>query len=224
MCILYVGPVLRIVAQPTDTCAAAPFSALFRISIQVYGYLTINWYKNDKSPVPEKAYLTLIPSANETTSILTIPTVTSEDVGIYYCVVWANNMAVRSHSANLFLAGKVCTSEHIIFHMYMYIHMYVDPPSPPVVMTDPVVNLTVNNYNLTMKCLPNKKNFTYKWIKKNDVITSRAQGVNSSQMTIVNSKPEDSGDYQCVMSNNTGTISSNFYTVNIRGKTESSVT
>ena len=88
-------------------------------------------------------------------------------------------------------------------------------------MTDPVVNLTVNNYNLTMKCLSNMNNFNYKWIKKNDVLPSRAQGVNSSQLTIVNLKPEDSGDYQCVMINNTGTINSKFYTVNIIGKTES---
>ena len=106
MCIPYVESALRIVAQPTDTSAAAPFGALFKISIQVYGYLTINWYKNNRTPVPEKAYLTLIPSVNETTNILTIPTVTSEDVGIYYCVVWANDMAVRSHRTNLFLAGK----------------------------------------------------------------------------------------------------------------------
>ena len=87
-------------------------------------------------------------------------------------------------------------------------------------MTDPVVNLSVNNYNLTMKCLSNNNNFNYKWIKKNDVLPSRAQGVNSPQLTIVNLKPKDSGDYQCVMSNNTGTISSNFSTVSIRGKTD----
>ena len=95
---------------------------------------------------------------------------------------------------------------------------YVDPPSPPVVMIDPVVNLTVNNYKLTIKCLPNKDNFNYKWIKKNDALPSRAQGVNTSQLTIVNLKPEDSGDYQCVMSNSTGTISSNFSAMKITGK------
>ena len=88
-------------------------------------------------------------------------------------------------------------------------------------MTDPVVNLSVNNYNLIMKCLPNNNNFNYKWIKKTDVLPPRAQGVYSSQLIIVNLKPEDSGDYQCVMSNSTGTISSNFSTVNIRGKTDS---
>ena len=87
-------------------------------------------------------------------------------------------------------------------------------------MTDPVVNLTVNNYNLTMKCLPDKRdNFNYKWIKKNDVLLLRAQGASTSQLTIVNLKPEDSGDYQCVMSNSTGTISSNFSAVNVKGKT-----
>ena len=102
--------------------------------------------------------------------------------------------------------------------MCVHVCIYIDPPSLPIVMIDPVVNLTVNNYNLTIKCLPNKDNFNYKWIKKNDVLPSRAQGVNSSQLTIINLKPEDSGDYQCVMSNSTGTISSNFSAIKITGK------
>ena len=87
-------------------------------------------------------------------------------------------------------------------------------------MTVPIVNLTINNYNLTMKCLPNKNNFNYKWIRKNNVLPSRAQGANTSQLTIFNLKPEDSGDYQCVMSNSTGTISSDYTTVSITGKRE----
>ena len=86
-------------------------------------------------------------------------------------------------------------------------------------MTVSVVKLTINNYNLTMKCLPNKNNFNYKWMRKNNVLPSRAKGVNTSQLTIIDLKPEDSGDYQCVMSNSTGTISSNYSTVNITGKT-----
>ena len=85
-------------------------------------------------------------------------------------------------------------------------------------LTNPVVNLTINKYNLTMKCVSNLRNLNYKWIKRNDILPSRAQGVNTSQLTIVNLIPEDSGDYQCIMSNSTGTISSNFSTVNITGK------
>ena len=86
----------------------------------------------------------------------------------------------------------------------------------------PVPNLTMNDYNLTMKCLPSMSNFNYKWIKKDNVLPTRAQEVNTSQLTITNLRPEDSGDYQCVMSNSTGTISSEFFTISIRGKTESS--
>ena len=96
--------------------------------------------------------------------------------------------------------------------------MHIDSPSPPVVMMDPVVNLTVNNYKLTIKCLPSMNNFNYKWIKRNDVLPSRARGVNTSQLIIVKLKPEDSGDYQCVMSNSTGTISSNFSAIKITDK------
>ena len=85
-------------------------------------------------------------------------------------------------------------------------------------MTDPVVNLTVNNYNLTMKCLPDNSKFNYKWIKKNIALPLRAQGASTSHLTIINLKPEDSGDYQCVMSNSTGAISSRFSTVHVIGK------
>ena len=45
-------------------------------------------------------------SVNGTASTLTIPNVVSEDVGTYYCVVWASKIAVQSRVATLFLAGK----------------------------------------------------------------------------------------------------------------------
>ena len=69
-----------------------------------------------------------------------------------------------------------------------------------------------------MKCLPNKNSLNYTWLKKNDILPSRAQGVNSSQLTIVNLILKDSGDYQCIVSNSTGKISSDFATVNIIGE------
>ena len=96
----------RVVTHPTDTGAAAPFSALFNCSVRVYGYLNITWYRNNKDPVPSKAYSMVIPSVNEITSILTIPNVTSEDVGTYYCEAWANRKATLSLTANLFFAGN----------------------------------------------------------------------------------------------------------------------
>ena len=104
VCIIYIAFHL-IVTHPTNTSAAAPFSALFKCSIQAYGYLTITWYRNNTYPVPQKAYSTLIPSANVTTSILTIPNVTRGDIGTYYCVATVGRITLKSQSANLFLAG-----------------------------------------------------------------------------------------------------------------------
>ena len=104
MCLHYVA-FPQVVTHPTDTSASAPFSALFSCSVQAYGYLTVTWYKNKEKPVPKKAYSTLTPSVNVTTSILTIPNVTSEDIGTYYCVVRANMKAAQSPAANLILAG-----------------------------------------------------------------------------------------------------------------------
>ena len=82
-----------------------------------------------------------------------------------------------------------------------------------------VVNLTINNLNLTMECLPDKNDlhYSYTWKKKNDAIPSRTRGINSQILTIYNLIPEDSGDYQCIVSNRTGKISSEFSTVNVIG-------
>ena len=104
--------------------------------------------------------------------------------------------------------------------MWYIILLYLESPPPPIIMVvpSPVVNLTVNDYKLTMKCLPDKNNFNYRWIKKNDVLPLRAQGVNTPELIIINLTPKDSGEYQCVMSNRTGTISSNFSTVIITGE------
>ena len=71
-----------------------------------------------------------------------------------------------------------------------------------------------------MKCVPHSNHFhyAYTWIKKDDVLPSRAQGVNSPYLTIINVRPKDSGDYQCIVSNSTGRIASKFATVKIIGK------
>ena len=99
----------RVVTHPIDASAAAPFSALFNCSVQAYGDLTITWYRKNNT-VSKKAYSALIQSANGSTSILTIPNVTSKDVGTYYCEARTQMLVVQSGTANLFLAGKVCTS------------------------------------------------------------------------------------------------------------------
>ena len=66
----------------------------------------IIWYRNNL-PLPTKAHSRQGHQPDYITiSRLTIPNVDKQDVGEYYCVVWANNKkASRSRSANLMIAG-----------------------------------------------------------------------------------------------------------------------
>ena len=43
--------------------------------------------------------------------------------------------------------------------------------------------------------------------------------INSSKLTIVKLKPEDAGEYRCIMSNSTGQIASNYSLVTVKGLT-----
>ena len=97
----------NIVTQPTDTSTAAPFSGVFTCSVIGYGYQNITWYKQSGT-LPPKYQSNEMTSGEVTTSTLIIPNVTKQDVGKYYCQVWANNVGVRSKKANLYYSGMYC--------------------------------------------------------------------------------------------------------------------
>ena len=92
-------------------------------------------------------------------------------------------------------------------------------PTKPTVMVLPgqLIKLGVNNFVLKMKCLPYNSNFSYKWERKNNQLPSNALYVNSEQLQITNLKPDDSGEYRCIMKNSTGQIASNYSSVTVRG-------
>ena len=77
-------------------------------------------------------------------------------------------------------------------------------------MSQSRVHLKINTYNLSMRCITHEKDFQYLWEKKNGNLPPKAQGVYSSELTIVNLRPEDSGEYRCIMSNATGRIASSY--------------
>ena len=99
-----IAAVSTIITQPTDTSAAAPFSGVFACSVTGYGYQNITWYKQH-GIIPHKHMTNRMTSRGVTTSILIIPNVTEEDVGKYYCQVWANNIGVKSESSVLQYSG-----------------------------------------------------------------------------------------------------------------------
>ena len=86
-----------------------------------------------------------------------------------------------------------------------------------VVISDPVVHLNISNFNLSMKCLPDKPDLNYMWERQNGSLTTRAKGANTSQLIIYNVRPEDAGDYRCIVSNFTGQLDSLFSSLTIQG-------
>ena len=90
---------------------------------------------------------------------------------------------------------------------------------PTVQMSpDNLITLTVNNFRLSLKCdIPNGNDFEYRWEKENGKNISRSQGINSRNLIITDLKPEDSGEYRCIVSNSTGVISSDYSLLTVKG-------
>ena len=105
MYVCFIASPSSIVIQPTNTSAAAPFSGVFTCSVEGYGFQNITWYKRFGT-LPYKHNIEDMILQGVVTSTLIIPNVTEEDIGEYYCQVWANNIEVRSISANLHLSGN----------------------------------------------------------------------------------------------------------------------
>jgi len=80
------------------------------------------------------------------------------------------------------------------------------------------IQLYASDFNLSFKCLSELTELKYEWERKYTKLPENAHGIHSSQLTIFNLKPKDSGEYRCRLSNSTGTIMSNFTTITVKGK------
>ena len=102
---VYVASSSTFVTHPADTSAAAPFSGIFTCSAYGYGKQHITWHKTS-GKLPHKHMIKQTASPRTVTSTLTIANVTEQDVGKYYCQVWANHIGSQSKRANLHYSGE----------------------------------------------------------------------------------------------------------------------
>ena len=65
--------------------------------------------------------------------------------------------------------------------------------------------------------MPYGNDFEYRWEKKNEKNISNYQGINSRDLIITDLRPEDSGEYRCIVSNSTGVISSDYSLLTVEG-------
>ena len=106
-------------------------------------------------------------------------------------------------------------------NIYKFIKIYSGTPTKPTVRVynKQLIRLKINNYKLRMVCLPSNKNFiySYKWERKDKKLPLNAQYTSSGGLYITDLKPEDSGEYRCIISNSTGQIASDYSLVTVTG-------
>ena len=62
------------------------------------------------------------------------------------------------------------------------------------------IDLTNNNTDVSLTCKADGAP-SYFWERQNGIIPSNAIGVNTKTLKLVNLRPEDAGNYQCVATN-----------------------
>lgn len=89
----------------------------------------------------------------------------------------------------------------------MHVFFHVVPR--PIIKDSPVSQAVLVLQNATFTCNANGYKVQYHWISKSGSISSRAIGINSYQLTILNVIPSDHGTYKCVATNEGGRTESN---------------
>ena len=72
----------------------------------------------ETKPLPVKANVSLKTSLEVIISTLVIPNVSIDDVGAYYCLIWAENKASRSNAGKLLFSGMCEINLHIPYSKY----------------------------------------------------------------------------------------------------------
>ena len=92
--------------------------------------------------------------------------------------------------------------------------------TPPVITRHPM-NITIDLVNdttsVSLTCEADGAS-SHNWERQNGVIPSDSTGISTTTLTLVNLQPEDAGNYRCVATNDSGSIASNYATVNINGE------
>ena len=88
---------------------------------------------------------------------------------------------------------------------------------PPVINNPPEEQNVLALQNAIFTCIASGYKVKYHWINVSGSIPSRAIGINSYQLTIVNVTPSDNATYKCVVTNEGGSVESDAVELRVIG-------
>ena len=233
----------KIVAPPKSSVVIAPYSATFSCSASGS---KISWKRQDGGLLPARAVTATQDTKIDevtTTGFLIISDVTADDAGKYCCVVGdSEGTQVQSECAQLTVQSTtMCIN--VVFIKYLrcqmlllityrhFVHVYchicnrlfncdcLPLVPPPVISEQPEDVAVMQGTSVTLQCEAESYGDTiYQWQRVDgELDTSRSSGVNTKQLTIVNTVPSDSGSYVCITSNQDGETVSREAAVTVTG-------
>ena len=104
---------------------------------------------------------------------------------------------------------------YIITYTLCVCIFYVVPP--PVITDPPVPQEILALQNATFTCIVTGYKVKYHWINVSGSIPSRAIGISSYRLTIVNIIPSDNAAYKCVVTNEGGSVESDAVELRVIG-------
>ena len=131
-----------------------------------------------------------------------------------------SNLVTKLYNIRKILYTLVASYIPFIFVNLVTVQILIIVGGLPVIR-DPPKNQTVmflfGNETISLHCIADGEGLSYSWKRQNLELPHSATGSATNTLVILRVREEDSGNYQCTVSNRYGTVSSDYASLNVSG-------